>query len=219
MKTVWIASLAIVASTSALAQSTIYKHVDESGRITYTNRPMKGAVPLDLEPLTTIPGTPSGSLTRTTKSAATNGDKGQVMEGAEITLKGEPVAKVEPLPAAARPAVAVVTPVQRTSLAAVEPSTQKKRDNDRRRILEDELAQEEQSLTTAQASLRTEQQNPQLVAAVRAAQQADNPTPSQLLEFRNNIDKASGRIRGLQATVAEHEKNIEALRKELGALK
>jgi hypothetical protein len=123
------------------------------------------------------------------------------------------------LPASARPAVAKVEPVQRTSLAAVEPSTQKKRDNDRRKILEDELAQEEQSLTTAQASLRTEQQNPQLIAAVRAAQQADNPSPAQLAEFRNNIDKASGRIRGLQATVAEHEKNIEALRKEIGALK
>jgi outer membrane murein-binding lipoprotein Lpp len=54
---------------------------------------------------------------------------------------------------------------------------------------------------------------------VRAASQADNPTPAQLVEFRNNVDKASGRIRGLQATVAEHEKNIDALRKELGALK
>ena len=40
-----------------------------------------------------------------------------------------------------------------------------------------------------------------------------------MVEFRKNIDKASSRIRGLQATVAEHEKNIEALKKELGALK
>ena len=40
-----------------------------------------------------------------------------------------------------------------------------------------------------------------------------------MVEMRANIDKASGRIRGLQATVAEHEKNIEALKKELGALK
>jgi outer membrane murein-binding lipoprotein Lpp len=39
------------------------------------------------------------------------------------------------------------------------------------------------------------------------------------MEFRANIEKASGRIRGLQATVAEHEKNVEALKKELGALK
>jgi hypothetical protein len=44
MKTVWVASLALVASTSVFAQSQIYKHVDENGRITYTNRPMKGAV-------------------------------------------------------------------------------------------------------------------------------------------------------------------------------
>jgi predicted nucleic acid-binding Zn-ribbon protein len=178
---------------------------------------------MDLEPLTTIPGTPSGSLTRTKPAA--NGDKAQMMDNAEISVRtepgarSEPVAKVEPLPAGLKPAVAKVEPVQRTSLAAVEPSTQKRRDNDRRKILEDELSQEEQSLTSAQASLRTEQQNPQLVAAVRAAQQADNPTPAQMVEFRNNIDKASGRIRGLQATVAEHEKNIEALKKELGALK
>jgi hypothetical protein len=119
-----------------------------------------------------------------------------------------------------RPAVATVQPVsQRTTVASVDSSVQRKRDNDRRRILEEELAQEEQSLTGARASLITEQQNPQLVAAVRTAQLAENPTPSQMLEMRNNIDKASGRIRGLQATVAEHEKNIEALKKELGALK
>ena len=212
MKTVWIASLAIAATGSAFAQSTIYKHVDESGRITYTNRPMKGAVAMELEPLTTIPGTPAGNLTPVKAAPAAekpaNGDK------------AEAPAKNESLAASARPAVAVVTPVsQRTSLASIEPTVQRKRDNDRRRILEEELAQEEQSLTGARASLLAEQQNPQLVAAVRMAQQATDPTAAQLLEFRNNIDKASGRIRGLQATVAEHEKNIEALKKELGALK
>jgi len=212
MKTVWIASLAIAATGSAFAQSTIYKHVDESGRITYTNRPMKGAVAMELEPLTTIPGTPAGTLTPVKAAPAAekpaNGDK------------AEAPAKSESLAASARPAVAVVTPVsQRTSLASIEPTVQRKRDSDRRRILEEELVQEEQSLTGARASLLTEQQNPQLVAAVRMAQQATDPTAAQLLEFRNNIDKASGRIRGLQATVAEHEKNIEALKKELGALK
>ena len=208
MKTVWVASLALVASTSAFAQSTIYKHVDENGRITYTNRPMKGAVQMDLEPLTTIPGTPGGSLTQQPKATPAV-DKATLVE---------PAAKNETIAASARPAVAVVTPVS-TRMAAVEPTVQRKRDDDRRRILAEELAQEESSLTSARASLVQEQQNPQLIAAVRAAQQADNPTASQLLEFRNNVDKASGRIRGLQATVAEHEKNIEALKKELGALK
>ena len=217
MKTVWIASLAIAATGSAFAQSTIYKHVDESGRITYTNRPMKGAVAMELDPITTIPATPASSLPQVKLAPAA---------AKPTTDKPEPVAKVEPvggkadMAASARPAVAVVTPVsQRTSLASVDTNVQKKRDNDRRRILEEELAQEETSLTQARASLTTEQQNPMLVAAVRAAQQADNPTPTQLMEFRNNLDKASGRIRGLQATVSEHEKNIEALKKELGALK
>ena len=213
MKTVWIASLAIAASTSAFAQSTIYKHVDEGGRITYTNRPMKGAVAMELEPLTTIPGTPAGMLTAPPKivpvaEKLANGDK------------GEASAKNETLAASARPAVAVVTPVSsRTTLASIDTNVQKKRDNDRRKILEDELAQEEQSLTGARASLLGEQQNPQLVAAVRMAQQATDPSAAQLMEFRNAVDKASGRIRGLQATVAEHEKNVEALKKELGALK
>ena len=54
MKTV-IASILMAFAAPALAQTTIYKHVDDSGRVTYSNKPMKGAVTLDLEPLTTIP--------------------------------------------------------------------------------------------------------------------------------------------------------------------
>ena len=202
MKTVWIASLAIMASTSALAQSTIYKFVDESGRITYTNKPMKGATVMELEPLTTIPGTPAGRLQKTSETAS------------------KPDAAPE-----AKPAVAIVTPVERaqpvarTTLASIQPDVQRRRDDTRRKILEEELSREEDSLAGARDALVREQQNPELVAAVRLAQQAVDPTPAQMLEFRSNIDKASGRIRGLQATVAEHEKNIEALKKELGALK
>ena len=205
MKTVWIAAAAIVASTSALAQSTIYKHVDESGRITYSNKPIKGATVLELEPLTTIPSTPAGRLQKASAQADT--------------------AKPE-APAEAKPAVAIVTPVastaaipQRTTLASIQPEVQRRRDEARRRILEEELAREEDSLSGARDALAREQQNPELIAAVRTAQAAVDPTPAQMLEIRSSIDKASGRIRGLQATVAEHEKNIEALKKELGALK
>jgi chromosome segregation ATPase len=156
---------------------------------------MKGAVVLDLEPLTVIEAGPP--VAAPVKAAAE---------------------KPEAPKADAKPAVAIVTPIP-TALAAVEPQVQKRRDNDRRRILEDELAKEEDSLSGVRNSLAQEQLNPQLAAAVRAAQAAADPTPTQMVEFRNNIDKASGRIRGLQATAAEHEKNIEALKKELGALK
>ena len=205
MKTVWIAAVAIAASTAALAQTTIYKHVDDSGRVTYSNKPMKGAVVMDLEPLTTIPATPTGVL--------------QKQPAAPIAAVAE---KSDEPRAEARPAVAIVTPVPQSRapvLAAVAVDVQKRRDNDRRRILEEELKSEEESLASIRNSITQEQQNPQLVAAVRLAQQTSDPTPSQLAEFRANIDKASGRIRGLQATAADHEKNIEALKKELGALK
>jgi len=107
----------------------------------------------------------------------------------------------------------------RTSLASIDVQTQKRRDDARRRILEDELSREQQALDDSRAALATERQNPELLAAVHMAQNAVDPTPEQQQKFRENIDKASGRIRGLQSTVAEHEKNVEAIQKELGALK
>jgi hypothetical protein len=209
MKTVWIASFAMAAAMpTAFAQSTIYKHVDDSGRVTYSNKPMKGAAVMELEPLTTIPSSPAGRLQKTSVAAA---------EQAEAKADAKEAAAESE--AKAKPAAAVVTPVPRERLASIEPQVQGKRDRERRKILEQELAQEEESLTGARSALLQEQQNPVLIAAVRVAQQATEPSASQLAEFRSNIDKASGRIRGLQATVAEHEKNIEALKKELGAVK
>jgi len=154
---------------------------------------MKGATVLELDPITIIPGTPAPAAAPTVVKA---------------------VAKVEVLDRADKP---IANP--QPTLASIEPQLQRKRDNDRRRILEEELTREEQTLTQVRDSITQEQQNPQLVAAVRAMQQANEPSPTQMAEMRGNIEKASGRIRGLQATVAEHEKNIEALKKELGALK
>ncbi len=40
---------------AAHAGAEIYKHVDEDGRITYSNVPSKGAQKLNLEPLNTVP--------------------------------------------------------------------------------------------------------------------------------------------------------------------
>jgi hypothetical protein len=193
MKIGWIASLAVAATTSAFAQTTIYKHVDESGRTTYSNKPMKGATVMELEPITLIP--------------AVSAHPASAMK-AVATLERTDTPRTIPMVPSASP-----------TLASIEPQVQRKRDDDRRRILEGELQREEASLTELRASLSQEQQNPVLVAAVRTAQQASDPSPAQMAEMRGNIEKASGRIRGLQATAAEHEKNIEALKKELGALK
>jgi hypothetical protein len=196
MKALWIGLAVSLASPLAFAQTTIYKHVDESGRVTYSNRPMKGATVLDLDPLSTIQGfaPQAGSPEKASGKA--------------------------PDKSAAKPAVALVTPRQLpTTVASIDRDTQRGRDDVRRKILENELTQEEKTLAEARQALLQEQQNPTLIAAVRVAQQATEPTPAQQAEMRANIDRASGRIRGLQATVAEHEKNIEALKKELGVLK
>lgn len=209
MKTVWIACTLGLASAGAFAQSTIYKHVDESGRVTYSNRPFKGAQVVDLEPLTTIPGSPGpGPAT-----------------AAAPAMPPPPVA-TKPL---AQPASLVVVKPEtrntaekapRTAVAIMQPPVEYlKREDDKRVTLESDLARAEKELAAARAALAQEQQNPTLIAAVRAAQQATDPTPAQLAEFRNNIDKASGRIRGLQATVAENERAVEAIRKDLAALK
>ena len=195
MKTVWIASLAIAATGSAFAQSTIYKHVDESGRITYTNRPMKGAVPMELEPLTTIPASPAGVLGK--PAANGNGEKGALAEKTAAD-KAENGGKNETIAAAARPALAVVTPVsQRTSLASVEPSTQKRRDNDRagysRRAFPGRSGP-----SRARAARSAGAAKPMMVAAVRARSRRPIPRHREL-EFRNNIDRPRPH-RGLQAT-------------------
>lgn len=43
------------ALANGVAVADIYKYVDENGRVTYSNVPMKGAKKLDLEPLTSVP--------------------------------------------------------------------------------------------------------------------------------------------------------------------
>ncbi len=46
----------------APSSTVIYKHVDENGRVTYANSPIKGGARVELDPITVIPSTPSGSL-------------------------------------------------------------------------------------------------------------------------------------------------------------
>lgn len=95
-----IAGLAFFSVNTAHAE--IYKHVDEQGRVTYSNVPMKGAAKLNLEPLNTVPAT--------------------------------------------RPRTSAASP---SGFPKVDGSTQKKRDDTRRKILEEELTAEEKLLSEA----------------------------------------------------------------------
>jgi hypothetical protein len=133
------------------ASAEIYKQVDENGRVTYSNQPMKGAKKLDLPEISTIPG-----------------QKGQQANAT-------------------------------ANFPKVDGKTQKDRDDMRRRILEDELRTEEKALSESQAALQEGE-------ATR-------------LGDERNYQKYLDRIQGLKDAVAQHEKNVDAIRRELAAIR
>ena len=82
----------------------------------------------------------------------------------------------------------------------VEPDTQKNRDELRRKVLSDELASEEQALTEA-----------------RGAYGSGAPPP--LADEQNDAEKYRQRIARLRQAVQLHERNVDALRKEIAGLR
>lgn len=130
----------------------IYKYVDESGQVTYTNLPRRGAKRLNLEPAET--------------SAA-------------------PARKKE----ASTPA----------NFPRVDSNTQRKRDDLRRSVLQDELLTEERNLAEAAAAQKAGE-------ALRSGEQAGSAS------WRARTDK-------LRDIVKRHEDNIRALKKELASIK
>jgi hypothetical protein len=95
------------------------------------------------------------------------------------------------------PAKSVSTPTP-AGFPKVDADTQKSRDETRRKVLSEELAAEEK-----------------LLAGARAAYANGAPVP--LPEEQANADRYRERIARLRQSIALHERNIEALRKELGA--
>lgn len=145
----------VAAGLSPWARAEIYKCVDPSGHVTYSNVVHKGCAKLDLEPLSTIPA-----------------------------------------PRRASPPATAPAP---QSFPKVEPEAQKRRDADRRKILEDELATEERSLDAARKDLAEQE-------AVR-------------LGDERNYQKYLDRVQGYKDKVELHERNVTALKRELGSLK
>src|SRR5262245_19179944 len=82
----------------------------------------------------------------------------------------------------------------------VDPATQKGRDDVRRKVLGDELATEEKLLAEARTAY------------------ADG-APAALPEERANVEKYRERIARLRQSIDVHEKNVEALKKELASAK
>ena len=82
----------------------------------------------------------------------------------------------------------------------VDPGTQRNRDDTRRKILEEELANEEKLLVEARSAFR-------------------GGAPEKLAEEQGNEAKYRDRVGKLKQNLAVHEKNVDALKQELAKLK
>lgn len=87
----------------------------------------------------------------------------------------------------------------RESLPKVDGETQKKRDDERRRILDTELANEQQQLEAARVKLAEQE-------AIRTGDE-------------RNYQRFLDRVQPFRDAVSNHERNIEAIRREISNLK
>lgn len=222
------------ANSSAATSAVIYKHVDEQGRVTYANSPIKGGVRVELEPLTIIPSTPTGSLRN--PSASVTAAPVPVPVATVVPVKPSPanaavpapirVASVMPLSSAMRVQPTSLPAPQKDSGAAandaVNQLTLQRRDEARNSLLESELQSGEQMLAAARARLAEEQKQSASIRAMRArfsntAEAATAQKPLIAPELRAEIERHFERVRNLQDQVAMHENQLQGLREKLAS--
>ena len=106
-----------------------------------------------------------------------------------------------PAPPPPEPSASPAVPPTATDTARprVEAGTQRKRDQDRRTILEDELAREQKALDEARKALAEQQ-------ALRSGDE-------------RNYSRVQERLKPFQEAVAAHEKNISSIRQEIASSK
>jgi len=158
--------LAVDSSSTATAQ--VFRCESESGVPEYTNTPRAKCRRLDLAPLTTIPAPPSKSSSSAPSSATTPASTSRN--------------------ASQRPSGSGDTALR------VDPATQKARDADRRRILQDELAKEQARLDSLQ---------PEIVAAEAAlAKGGAGKAPDRLTRLRDERTRTEGNLKALNREIS-----------------
>ena len=177
-----LAFAAVVLAASAPAHSQIYKCEGPNGVVEYSNAPIstqggRNCKSIDLQPITTIPA-PRLPARPAPAPAATNG--GGASAGAAAGAAARPASTPEGFP-------------------RVDAATQKARDTDRRRILDEELKKEETRL----AELRKEY---------------NNGEPERRGDERN-YQKYLDRVQALQDDIARTEANLVSIRREIASVK
>jgi hypothetical protein len=129
-------------------------------------------------------------------------DEGHVTYSSK-PIKGGKKLHLEPLPTMESPPKSSIAS---EGFPRVNSETQNRRDDTRRKILEDELASEQHALDNARLKLKEGQDNPEV------SKGADGQT------FRN-VAKYDEKVSILLEEVSSHEKNVAALKTELSNLK
>ncbi|MDT3670908.1 MAG: DUF4124 domain-containing protein [Aromatoleum sp.] len=122
----------------------------------------------------------------------------------------QPVSTV-PVPPVRAPAKATATP---SDFPRVAPEAQRARDDTRRQVLEKELAAEQSALDAALAKLDEEEKRDAPEDRNIRRQRADGTSFSSL-----NPAKKAERLEPFRDRVELHQRNVEALKKEIGALR
>jgi hypothetical protein len=130
-------------------------------------------------------------------------DEGHVTYSSK-PIKGGKKLHLEPLPTMAPPPMNSSKASE--DFPRVNSETQERRDDTRRKILEDELATEQKALEDARLKLKEGIENPEVY------KDADGKT------YRN-VPKYEEKVSALQEEVSAHEKNVKALQTELSNLK
>lgn len=173
----------------APAQAQVYRCESENGVPLFQNSPTgRNCRKLDLQPLMTIPAprTPAPAAPR--GAAANAGASGG--NGAGAPASGA---------AGGSAASGASTQAGAAGATRVDAATQRARDSDRRRIIEDELRREEQRLADARREF-------------------NNGEPERRADERN-YQKYLDRVEQLKADIARGEGNVASLKRELGALR
>ena len=210
----------------AQSAQTIYKFVDESGRVTYANSPIKGGTKLDLEPLTVIQSSKGAAAVQTPPVRTTAVAKVVSVPSPTYTMAAAPIT----FPAAVSPTSAAPSQAPSSAIVAsldtdnAQERAQQRRADVRLRLLQSEIRAEEKSLDATRVALAEEQRRSGDIRTKRAsfAATTQTATPQKPLispEVRAEIEQHFERIRNLQDELSVHEGNIAALREELLAKK
>ncbi len=206
----------------------VYKHIDTSGRVTYSNSPIKGAQIIELQPLMTMPAASNGQAqgkSRTAGAAQVSSTSDQMvasLPAADMPLATKPMPT--PVPSFASPAP--TTSLQPPALAVVSTSrnsalnggtsaatlAQQRRDDVRRRIFEGEVEAEEQLLREANDALAAEQSRSPAIRVLHASLASQGTQSDTLTESKALISRHFERVRSFQDQVDMHQQNLLALR-------